>query len=141
MTSEELKQARIDLGLTQSQMATLLGYGSVARVSEIENGARDPGVSVVRLLRAYIDGYRSEDWPDLGEYAEPGRTSSIKCDIELDVTGPTDKIAADWTTQALRKLADQIDADQCEDGHHDIKNNLAEKIGTVYFDFYETHEF
>lgn len=140
MTTEELKQARLGFGLTQSQMATLLGYGAVARISEIENGNREPSVSVIRLMRSYIDGYRPEDWPDMSGHVDPGATSCIKCDIELDVKGPTDRVATDRTTQALRSLADQIEADKCEDGHHDIKNNFGEPIGTVYFDFYESHE-
>lgn len=140
MTPEELKQARTEFGLTQSQMAVLLGYGAFARISEIENGNREPSVSVVRLMRSYVDGYRPEDWPDMSGRVDPGATSCIKCDIELDVRGPTDRVANDRTSQALRSLADQIEADQCEDGHHDIKNNLGEPIGTVYFDFYELHD-
>lgn len=135
MNSEELKQARIDLSLTQSQMAKLLGYGAVARVSEIENGARDPGVSVVRLLQAYLEGYRPDDWPDMGGFADPGVTSCIQCDVELEAKAPTDKAAVGLITQALRKLAEQVEADQYEDGHHELRTKLGERIGTVYFDF------
>lgn len=42
----------------------MLGYGSDARISEIERGKREPGASVVRLLSAYLDGYRPNDWPN-----------------------------------------------------------------------------
>jgi len=139
MTSEDIRTQRTKLGLTQAQMAKLLGYGAVARISEIENGTREPSVSVLRLLAAYTAGYRPDDWPDQSGYAEPGVSSCIKCDVELDVKGPTDRVATDRTTLALRSLADRIEADQYEDGHHDIKSQLGEVIGTVYLDFYEQH--
>ena len=63
MTPTEFKQARQSLGLTQTQAAPLLGYGSATRISEIENGQRNAGAAVVQLLRAYLDGYRPNDWP------------------------------------------------------------------------------
>ena len=62
-TPEEVRAARFALGLTQAQLAALLGYGDVARVSELERGERRPGPAVERLLRAYLDGYRPADWP------------------------------------------------------------------------------
>jgi len=63
MTPAEIKQARSDLGLTQAQLAPLLGYGDKTRVSELERGSQAPGAAVVRLLQAYLDGYRPDDWP------------------------------------------------------------------------------
>jgi transcriptional regulator with XRE-family HTH domain len=63
MTPAEILEARQQLGLTQAQMAPLLGYSNVARVSEIERGVRKPGAAVVRLLHAYLEGYRPENWP------------------------------------------------------------------------------
>lgn len=141
MNSEKIKQARSKLGLTQSQMAKLLGYGAVARVSEIENGSRDPGISVVRLLQAYLEGYRPDDWPDMGIHADPGVTTCIQCDVELEAKGPTDKAAVSLITHALRELADQVEADRYEDGHHELKSKLGERVGTVYFDFSEEHKF
>tara|TARA_R100001086_G_scaffold184102_1_gene102798 strand:+ start:505 stop:720 length:216 start_codon:yes stop_codon:yes gene_type:complete len=64
MTPDEIRQARQSLGLTQSQMADMLGYGAAPRITEIERGARCPSDSVVRLIHAYLDGYRPEDWPE-----------------------------------------------------------------------------
>lgn len=64
MNPDEIKQARNSLGLTQSQLAPLLGYGATPRVAEIESGARNASDCVVRLLRAYLDGYRPSDWPE-----------------------------------------------------------------------------
>ena len=65
MTPEQFRQARQFLGLNATQAAHMLGYGSRSRISEIENGARNPGAAVVALMRAYIDGYRPDDWPDV----------------------------------------------------------------------------
>lgn len=61
--AQKITDAINRLGLTQAQLAPLLGYGAASRVSEIANGKRTPGASVVRLLRAYLDGYRPDDWP------------------------------------------------------------------------------
>ena len=63
MTPSELKQSRQSLGLTQAQLAPLLGYGDKTRISELEVGTREPGGSVVLLMRAYLAGYRPKDWP------------------------------------------------------------------------------
>jgi len=63
MTPATFKQARQSLGLTQSQIAPLLGYGDKTRISELERGTREPGAAVVLLLRAYLAGYRPDDWP------------------------------------------------------------------------------
>lgn len=63
MTPEAFRAARKRLGLTQAQAADMLGYGSKARVSEIERGIIHPGASVVRLLQAYLEGHRPQDWP------------------------------------------------------------------------------
>lgn len=63
MTPADITAARKSLSLTQGQLAALLGYSDKTRVSELERGVRDPGESVVRLLRAYLDGYRPDDWP------------------------------------------------------------------------------
>ena len=139
MTPEDIRTIRTKLGLTQAQTAKLLGYGAVARISEIENGTREPSVSVLRLLAAYETGYRPDDWPDQSGFAEPGVNSCIKCDVELDVKGPTDRVATDRTTLALRTIADRIESDRYVEGHHDVKNQLGEVIGTVYFDFFEEH--
>jgi transcriptional regulator with XRE-family HTH domain len=38
MTGEEFKAARLQLGLTQAQMAEVVGLGADTRVSEIEHG-------------------------------------------------------------------------------------------------------
>lgn len=63
MTPAEIRQAREALGLTPEQIAPLLGYSDRARIYEIEGGKRNPSASALALLRAYLDGYRPEGWP------------------------------------------------------------------------------
>jgi transcriptional regulator with XRE-family HTH domain len=60
------KASREKLGLTQTQMGTLLGYsGENVRqmVYDIETGRRDLMPCQRRLLEAYLSGYRPVDWP------------------------------------------------------------------------------
>lgn len=66
MSPSRFKEARQTLGLSQSKMAHLLGYRGVMSVSKIERGLTPlPDQSAVaRLLRAYLDGYRPDDWPE-----------------------------------------------------------------------------
>jgi len=63
MTPAEIRSARLALGLTQKQLATLLGYSHHTQVSVIERGVARPGAAVTLLLVAYLDGYRPANWP------------------------------------------------------------------------------
>ena len=63
MTPAEFKQARSNLGLNQSQLAALLGYGTYSRISELEGGRSPITDQCARLMKAYVDGYRPSDWP------------------------------------------------------------------------------
>lgn len=67
MTPSELKQARHKLGLSQSELAILLGYdGNRCReqVYKMEVGLREIREAQRRLVEAYLLGYRPPDWPD-----------------------------------------------------------------------------
>jgi len=68
MTPSQFKQARQSLGLTQSQLGNLLDTdGQSIRRVEMEGDAttkRKPAPRMVRLLQAYLDGYRPTDWPE-----------------------------------------------------------------------------
>jgi hypothetical protein len=60
------KEARLRLGLTQTQMGQMLGYqGDHVRqmVYEIETGRKPLMFCQWRLLDAYLAGYRPDDWP------------------------------------------------------------------------------
>lgn len=68
MTPEEIREARQSLGLTARQMGAMLDINDQAtyRTYEAHEGAsrhRKPAARVVRLLRAYLGGYRPDDWP------------------------------------------------------------------------------
>jgi hypothetical protein len=66
VTTLDAKEARLTLGLTQTQMGQLLGYqGAHVRqmVFEIEQGQKPLMPCQRRLLQAYVDGYRPADWP------------------------------------------------------------------------------
>lgn len=49
-TKERIKDLRKRLGYDQDEMATALGFSSYRRISELENGKRDPSAPVARLL-------------------------------------------------------------------------------------------
>lgn len=67
MTPDEIRQARQSLGLSVAQMAAALETDpQTVRRMEYEPSAsthRPPASRMVRLLRAYLDGYRPPDWP------------------------------------------------------------------------------
>lgn len=67
MTPKEIKEARNALGLTQSQFATVLDTDAVTirrmEMDPSKKTARRPAVRMVRLIQAYLDGYRPGDWP------------------------------------------------------------------------------
>ena len=63
MTPADILAARKALGLTQEQLARVMGYGGKVRISEFEHGTRKPSDQALRLMRAYLEGYRPQDWP------------------------------------------------------------------------------
>lgn len=64
-------------------------------------------------------------------------TQYIQSDVELNVSAPSQKTAANWTAAALRRIADQLEREGFDDRHHDVCDNSGRPIGTVYFDFSE----
>lgn len=65
MSADRLKKARERLDLTLEQMAELLGYeGEQARsqVNHMEQGKRSIRPAQIRLVNAYLEGYRPKDW-------------------------------------------------------------------------------
>lgn len=65
MTGAELKTARLRLGLTLEQMATMLGYQGAQRRQmqyDLEIGRRPIREPQRRLIEAYLEGYRPKDW-------------------------------------------------------------------------------
>jgi len=68
-------------------------------------------------------------------------TPHLKCDVELDISGPNDATINKWIADALRRVADQIEKDKLDTGFHDVVDNVGKKIGTVYLDHYGHTEF
>lgn len=67
MTPKQFQQARHTLGLSLSSMARMLGYeGQHIRqqMHDLETGRRPIREPQRRLMQAYLDGYRPEDWPE-----------------------------------------------------------------------------
>jgi len=72
MTPRELTQARLELGLTLEQMASVLGYvGKYRRqmMHDLETGRRAIREPQRRLIEAYLSGYRPKDWPQSEDHA------------------------------------------------------------------------
>ena len=67
MNHTEIKAARQALGLSLSQFAAMLDTDpTTTRRLEMDprhSTAREPAPRMVRLVRAYLDGYRPNDWP------------------------------------------------------------------------------
>lgn len=80
MDSKEIRAARVTLGLTQAQLAKVMGYGATTRISELERGVKGMGPGATRLLKAYLDGYRPKDWP--GHRAYLPRVFTVECEWE-----------------------------------------------------------
>lgn len=67
MTPDELREARLTLGLNLEQMANMLGYeGAQARsqMHAMEAGRKPIRPAQRRLVEAYLAGWRPDDWPD-----------------------------------------------------------------------------
>ncbi len=64
---DQIKEARSNLGLTQHQLGKLLDTdGQTIRRMEMAPGAstfRKPAPRMIRLIQAYLEGYRPADWP------------------------------------------------------------------------------
>lgn len=68
MTPEQIRAARQRLGLSTSQMGAMLDINDTRtyRAYEAPETAamhRSPPARFLRLMRAYLDGYRPRDWP------------------------------------------------------------------------------
>ena len=67
VTPKQLKEARLQLGLSVAQLADMIGvsHQHARRMTvDPDRGAHRPiNATVERLLQAYLDGYRPRDWP------------------------------------------------------------------------------
>jgi hypothetical protein len=63
MTPAEIRAIVQALPITAAQLDAVMGAG-IGSVSRWQTGAVTPTAPVLRLLRAYADGYRPTDWPE-----------------------------------------------------------------------------
>jgi len=67
MNNVDMKNARKALGLSVNQMGAMLDTdGQSIRRMEMDpsnSTARSPAPRMIRLIVAYLDGYRPQDWP------------------------------------------------------------------------------
>lgn len=61
---------------------------------------------------------------------DPSMEERVKCDIEIDCANGA---ALAWL---LRKIADQVEGEELDDGHHDLIVPDGDKVGEVYLDYY-----
>jgi len=55
---------RKELGLTQAQLADVMGYAGQPRIAALEDEyGPDIPAQTRRLMLAYVSGYRPHDWP------------------------------------------------------------------------------
>lgn len=64
-------------------------------------------------------------------------TPHLTCHIELELSGPNIATLNKWCADTLRRLADRIERDEFESGHHDVSDNVGKPIGTLYVDHSE----
>lgn len=67
MTPAQIKEARQKLGLSVTQLATMIDTDPLS-VRRMEGNPeakthRHPAPRMVRLIEAYLSGYRPSDWP------------------------------------------------------------------------------
>jgi DNA-binding transcriptional regulator YiaG len=61
MTPAQIRTIRKALGISQARLGAIMGVRHQT-ISEWERGIRIASPVSVRLLQAYADGYRPEDW-------------------------------------------------------------------------------
>jgi DNA-binding transcriptional regulator YiaG len=68
MNYKDIKLARQALGLSLSQFAAVLDTDPTTtrrlEMAPHNSTARQPAPRMVRLVTAYLDGYRPADWPE-----------------------------------------------------------------------------
>lgn len=68
MTPDQIKKARLTLGLTVSQFGKMLDISDERAMRKHmakpnSKSYKPPSARMVRLINAYLAGYRPNDWP------------------------------------------------------------------------------
>ncbi|MEM7303883.1 MAG: hypothetical protein AAF468_22645 [Pseudomonadota bacterium] len=68
LSPSEFREAQDQLGLSDAQLARVLGYTDAVHVRRhkvsdtTRNSYRRVSAQTARLIQAYLDGYRPDDW-------------------------------------------------------------------------------
>lgn len=122
---ERVKEARIRKGLTQEELAKLLGYKSKSSVAHIENGRDIPRTMVVKLAEilnttpAYLMGW--EDDPT--DYENDEENLNAPLDVIEYFNGDAERIV-----KFQRAVAEDAMRSEPEDENLIILNRNAKKL-------------
>ncbi|MBL8597832.1 MAG: hypothetical protein JNL14_08860 [Devosia sp.] len=62
-------------------------------------------------------------------------TPRLKCDVELELSGPNVESLNKWAADALRRLAERLELGDFEDRFTDATDRTGKKVGTIYVDY------
>jgi hypothetical protein len=65
-----------------------------------------------------------------------GLTPRLKCEIDLELSGPDVESLEKWAAASLIKLAERLALGNFEDGFTDVTDRVGKKIGTIYVDYF-----
>lgn len=65
---------------------------------------------------------------------DDGTIPHLQCDVELQFSGPTSSTLNKWAAETLRRLADMVEKDVFDSGHHPVKDSVGKQVGTIYID-------
>ncbi|WP_240233020.1 hypothetical protein [Devosia lacusdianchii] len=63
--------------------------------------------------------------------------SSLKCDVEINISGWDDTEINKRTAAVLRKAAAMVESGDLETGFIDLREDTGRKVGTIYVDHSE----
>jgi hypothetical protein len=64
-------------------------------------------------------------------------TPRLKCDIELELVGPTPGVLDKWTADVLRALADRLEKGEFQVGFSSVTDKVGKPVGKIYIDYSE----
>ena len=67
--------------------------------------------------------------------SDDGVIPELQCDVELKLIGPNTATLNKWAADALRKLADRLERNEFDSGHHPVKDNVGKPLGSIYVDY------
>lgn len=142
--ASKVKQRRIELGLSQEELAKKMGYSSRTSINKIENGRPVSQKIIVRLAEAlettpaYLMGW-DNDLEKKAEEFKPYTIETLKKIIDsypelsyksLATVCMNKRVQLDWTEKKVANLAnvDLNDYLNFENNHHKLDINDVENI-------------